>query len=135
MGRRSKQYDQYLASDGTLLLLGRSNRQNDFVTFKAAKPEYLWLHAQKVPGSHVIVCTDKEVSPQTLLEAATLAAYYSRNRENTKAAVDYTRRKHVRKPPQAKPGFVVYDHFQTIIVDPTKAENLPRRLTAPRDQS
>jgi len=129
-GGGTRPYDQYTAADGTRILLGRSSRQNDFVTFKAAKPEYLWLHAQKIPGSHVIVCSDKEVSQQTLLEAATLAAYYSRNRTSAKVAVDYTRRKHVRKPPEAKPGFVIYDHFQTIVVDPTKIENLPRKLTA-----
>lgn len=125
--KRSKPYDQYLASDGTPILLGRNNRQNDIVTFKVAKPEHLWLHAQKAPGSHVIVCSDKEVSQQTLLEAATLAAYYSQNRDNPKVAVDFTKRKHVRKPPQAKPGFVIYDHFQTIIVDPTKSVDMPRK--------
>lgn len=129
-----KQYQEFIASDGTKILLGRNNRQNDLLTFKIAKPEDIWLHAQNIPGSHVIIRTNQEVTEQALQEAAALAAYYSKNRTSPKVAVDYTERKNVHKPRGAKPGFVTYNNFRTIIVDPTKIENLPRKADRMTEQ-
>ncbi|HHY10478.1 MAG TPA: fibronectin/fibrinogen-binding protein [Firmicutes bacterium] len=117
--------ERYLSHDNLPILVGRNNRQNDDLTFRQARPNHLWFHAQKIPGSHVLVLAE-DVSQETILEAAALAAYFSQAKNSTKVPVDYTLRKHVRKPKGAKPGFVIYDNFQTVIVDPTSAK-LPRK--------
>lgn len=97
------------------------------LTMKVARPDDIWLHAREIPGSHVVIRTEeKRVPPSTLEEAASLAALFSRARYSTKVPVDYTRRKNVSKPRGAKPGFVIYTHFKTIITDPDRS--LPERL-------
>lgn len=114
-------------ANGDQILIGKNNKQNDYLTFKVAQAEDLWLHAKEHPGAHVIIkgaSPGKEVSPATLAEAARLAAYYSDAREAKKVAVDITRRKYVRKPPGAKPGFVLYDHHRTLYVSPETSSSL-----------
>lgn len=111
--------DRYLSVDGLTILVGRNNQQNDHLTFRLARPNHLWLHARNIPGSHVAILSEGEVPPGTLLQAAGLAAYFSQSRTSPKVPVDYTLRKHVRKPKGANPGFVHYDHAKTILVDPT----------------
>ncbi len=107
------------APDGTPILIGRNNRQNDLVTFKHAGPDDLWLHTKDIPGSHVIVkCAGREPAPEALAAAAMLAAYFSKARASATVPVDYTRRRHVKKPAGAKPGFVIYDHQKTVYVTP-----------------
>ena len=77
------------------------------------------LHTQKIPGSHVIIRTNgKPVPPEVLLEAANLAVFFSKARGSTKVPVDYTERRHLRKPAGAPPGFVVYTNYQTLHIDP-----------------
>ncbi|CCQ96047.1 Fibronectin-binding protein A [[Clostridium] ultunense Esp] len=116
----SKPY-QYISSDGFHIFVGKNNRQNDFLTLKTAHKEDLWLHVQKMPGSHVIVKTEnRRVSEKTLEEAAILAAYYSKAKNSTNVAVDYTERKNVKKPKKAKAGMVIYENFSTIFVTPDK---------------
>ncbi|WAM34578.1 Rqc2 family fibronectin-binding protein [Caldicellulosiruptor morganii] len=108
----------FISSDGFDIYVGRNNIQNDYLTLKFASSNDIWLHTQKIPGSHVIIRTsNKEVPEKTLLEAACLAAYFSKAKHSTKVPVDYTYVKHVKKPPRSKPGFVIYDNFKTIIVD------------------
>lgn len=106
--------------DGFQVLVGRNNRQNDYLTLKLAAPEDLWLHVKDIPGSHVVVKSPlKNAIPDSVIEqAAQLAAYYSKARQSTKAPVDYTLRKHVRKPKGAKPGMVIYDNQKTVFVEP-----------------
>ncbi|HEY8344162.1 MAG TPA: NFACT family protein [Bacillota bacterium] len=109
----------YTSSTGWKILIGRNNKQNDLLTMKMASPRDLWFHAQKIPGSHVVVRTQgKAVDEQTILEAASLAAFHSKARNSSKVPVDYTEKRYVRKPTGAKPGFVLYENFKTIIVDP-----------------
>jgi len=105
---------------GLQILVGRNNRQNDYLTLKLAMPDDLWLHVKDIPGSHVIVRNpQKNVIPDHVIEqAASLAAYYSKARQSTKAPVDYTLRKHVRKPKGAKPGMVIYENQKTVYVEP-----------------
>ncbi|MDN5293015.1 MAG: hypothetical protein PWQ31_320 [Eubacteriales bacterium] len=113
----------YLSSDGLEILVGKNNRQNDYLTMKLASPDDIWLHARNIPGSHVVIRTGgKDVPTQTLLEAASLAAYFSRGRAAGKAEVDYTAVRHVRKPRHARPGMVVYENQKTLVV---KAEIPP----------
>lgn len=118
---------QGATSGGLSLLVGRNNRQNDLVTFKHAQAEDLWFHTKDTPGSHVILRTGGgEPPPEALAEAAMLAAYYSKARRSSSVPVDYTRRRYVKKPSGAKPGFVIYDHQKTVYVTPdeTKAREL-----------
>ena len=110
----------YQSSDGFSLLIGKNNRQNDYLTLKVAKDHDLWLHTKDIPGSHVIIRNPdrKPIPEQTLLEAANLAAYYSKGRMSSKVPVDYTERRNVKKPNGAKPGMVIYENNQTIYITP-----------------
>ncbi|WP_106497678.1 Rqc2 family fibronectin-binding protein [Lentibacillus sp. Marseille-P4043] len=111
--------EQYLASDGTLILVGKNNKQNEYVTMKIAHRDDIWLHTKDIPGSHVII-RDREPSEDTLLEAATLAAYFSKSQQSSSVPVDYTKIRHVKKPNGAKPGYVTYDNQKTVFVTPNK---------------
>lgn len=111
----------FWSSDGIEILVGKNNRQNDTLTLKTSSPDNIWLHTKDIPGSHVIIRAESKAVPDmTLVEAATLAAYYSKGRMSSKVAVDYTLRKNVRKPSGAKPGMVIYDHHTTIYVNPAE---------------
>ncbi|RQD72957.1 MAG: DUF814 domain-containing protein, partial [Candidatus Syntrophonatronum acetioxidans] len=108
-------------SEGFEIYVGKNNRQNEYLTLKMASREDLWLHAKEIPGSHVVV-KGEAVPPQTLKEAALLAAYYSKGSDSSNVPVDYTKIKHVRKPRQARTGMVIYDHHKTIYVTPEEKE-------------
>jgi predicted ribosome quality control (RQC) complex YloA/Tae2 family protein len=112
----------FLTSDGTHIYIGKNNIQNDFLTLKFAEKKDIWLHTKNIPGSHVIIKASKEISDETLKEAAILAAYYSKAKESTKIPVDYTEVKNVKKPSGAKPGMVIYTTNKTIYVNPQKLE-------------
>lgn len=115
---------RYLSVDGLTILVGRNNRQNDELTFHLTRPNHVWLHARNIAGSHVSILAE-DVPPETLLQAAQLAAYFSEQRKSPKVAVDYTLRKHVRKPKGAQPGFVHYEQAKTLLVNPTELELPP----------
>ena len=117
-------YLTYISTDGFTIMVGKNNRQNDYLTMKVAQDEDMWLHTKDIPGAHVIVKSEgRRVPERTLLEAAMLAAYYSRGKLSGNIPVDYTLKKHVRKPKGAKPGMVIYDHHSTVYVTP---ESNPR---------
>ncbi|MGL5615577.1 MAG: Rqc2 family fibronectin-binding protein [Sarcina sp.] len=109
----------FISSDGTDIYVGKNNIQNDYLTLKFAENNYTWLHTKEIPGSHVIIAS-YNVSDETLLEAATLAAFYSKGSESTKVPVDYTLVKNVKKPSGAKPGMVIYTTNKTLFIDPPK---------------
>jgi predicted ribosome quality control (RQC) complex YloA/Tae2 family protein len=116
--RGSSKPREFRSTAGLRILVGRSNVQNDKLTKDAFKWD-IWLHTQKIHGSHVILCTEGETpDEQSLQEAAVLAAYFSQGRESNLVAVDYTAVKHVKKPTGARPGMVVYDPYQTAYVRP-----------------
>ena len=110
----------FLSSDGFEILVGRNNRQNDELTIRMAYSTDLWFHTKTIPGSHTIVRTrgGETVPDQTILEAAQLAAYYSKAKNSSKVPVDYTAVKNVHKPNGARPGMVIYDHYNTLYVTP-----------------
>lgn len=113
---------QFRSSDGFLILCGRNNKQNDKLTLKTARNYDLWLHTQKLAGSHVIVVADgNEIPNRTIEEAAIIAAYHSKGRDSSQVPVDYTQVKNVRKPNGAKPGMVIFDHHSTAYVMPDAA--------------
>jgi predicted ribosome quality control (RQC) complex YloA/Tae2 family protein len=110
----------YRSSDGYEVVVGRSARDNDQLTFKVARPNDLWLHAGDYPGSHVIVRNSKkdEVPHRTIIEAAQLAAKFSQASKDSKVTVHYTRRKFISKPKGAAPGLVRMSSFRSITVEP-----------------
>jgi len=109
--------DQFIASDGTNIIVGKNNKQNDYLTNKLAARDEIWLHTKEIPGSHVVI-RSKEPSDEIIREAAILAAYYSKARNSSSVPVDFTRVRYVKKPSGAKPGFVIYDNQQTVYVTP-----------------
>ncbi len=110
------------SSDGFPLLVGRSGQGNADLVGKIARGEDLWLHVHQMPGSHVLIKTDRktveEIPKQTLLEAANLAVYYSAGREGKNVPVIYTQCKYVRKIPGSYPGHVNYYHEKTVFITP-----------------
>jgi predicted ribosome quality control (RQC) complex YloA/Tae2 family protein len=117
--------DVYTSSEGVQILVGKNNKQNDYLTNKLASPGDTWLHTKDIPGSHVVIRA-REFSQQTLQEAAVLAAYFSKAKQGSQVPVDYTLVKHVKKPSGAKPGFCIYEQQRTLYVTPD--ETLVRRL-------
>jgi predicted ribosome quality control (RQC) complex YloA/Tae2 family protein len=114
-------YRAFRTSGGLEVRVGRGRTENDRLTFRHSRPEDIWLHARSVPGSHVILrWGDAEQSPpaRDLEEAAGLAAWFSKARTSGLVAVDWTRRKHVRKPRGAAPGLVIPQRVKTLFVEP-----------------
>ena len=112
---------EFTSSTGLKILVGRNNSQNDLLTTKLADKRDIWLHTQKIHGSHVILCCGgTQPDAASLTEAAQLAAWYSQGRESGRVAVDYTPVKFVKKPAGARPGMVIYTTYQTAIVEPKK---------------
>ncbi len=139
-GRREKpkppRPDRFCASDGTEILVGKNNSQNDELTFRIAYRGDTWLHTQKIHGSHVVICSHGEPpAPQTLEEAAVLAAWYSQGRQGTHVPVDYTLVKYVKRPPNARPGMAIYTDYKTIYVTPDEGRVERLRANAQRKNS
>ena len=110
---------EFRSSAGLRITVGKNNSQNDQLTTKMAYKSDIWLHTQKIHGSHVILWLEGgEADAQSLTEAAVLAATFSQARESTRVPVDYTPVKYVKKPAGARPGMVIYTTYQTAVVDP-----------------
>ena len=115
---------EYRSTDGFRILVGRNNLQNDRLSLKTARGSDLWLHTQKIPGSHVIICAEgREIPPSTIEQAAMIAAYNSKARESAQVPVDYTFARHLKKPAGAKPGKVIYPVYNTLIVNPDREKS------------
>lgn len=109
---------EFRTRSGFAVWVGRSNRQNDALTKNAERGD-IWLHTQKIHGSHVILRTEgRTADPETVREAAAIAAYYSQGRESANVPVDYTPVRYVRKPAGGRPGAAVYTTYQTVYVTP-----------------
>lgn len=120
---------EFVTTDGFRVLVGRNNNQNDRLSLKTARKTDMWLHTQKTPGSHVIICGDgKEISDLAIEEAAVIAATYSKASESSLVPVDYTPVKQLKKPVGAKAGMVIYHEYYTIIVNPDKEFALKQRV-------
>lgn len=109
--------EKYTATDGTEILVGKNNKQNDYLTNKVAGKDEIWLHTKDIPGSHVVI-RNTNPSEESILEAAQLAAYFSKARSSSSVPVDFTQIRHVKKPSGAKPGYVIYENQQTVYVTP-----------------
>lgn len=108
--------------------MGKNNRQNEYLTHRLASSSDTWLHTKDIPGSHVVI-KSREFGEKTLLEAAMLAAYFSKAKHSSQVPVDYTRIKYVKKTNGAKPGFVIYENQKTVFVTPDEklVETLRRK--------
>jgi predicted ribosome quality control (RQC) complex YloA/Tae2 family protein len=122
---------KYISKDGWEIYVGKNNLQNDFLTFKLASGNDTWLHAKNIQGSHIIIKNkgSKQSLPlDTLIQAANLAAYFSKAKKDNKVLVDYTLKKYVKKPKNAKPGMVIYSQEKSlwIKVDPEEIRNMEK---------
>ncbi len=109
----------FTSTDGYPIYVGRNNRQNDELTFRAARRDDLWCHASKVHGSHVIISCGGTTPPDdTITQACQLAAYYAETGGGQNIPVDVTSVKQVKKLAGAKPGMVIYHTYRTVIVNP-----------------
>jgi predicted ribosome quality control (RQC) complex YloA/Tae2 family protein len=106
--------------DGSRIIIGKNNKQNDEVTFKIARSDDLWFHTKDIPGSHVILQSSGLPEIEHIELAAGLAAYFSKSRHSSKVPVDYTKRRYVKKPSGANPGFVIYEKQTTLYVSPAR---------------
>ncbi len=126
-GFKEKKYKaqphHYTLCDGTQVLVGRNNKENDLLTLKTASKNDLWLHTKDIPGSHVIAQTSgRELSEEALFQAAAIAAYHSKGRTSENVPVDYVPVKYVKKPSGAKPGMVIFTNNRTLWVNPALPE-------------
>jgi predicted ribosome quality control (RQC) complex YloA/Tae2 family protein len=119
--KKTGSFLRFVSSDGFDIYVGRSSKENDLLTQRTALPDDIWLHIHQAPGSHVLILNRNRNAPvpeQTLIEAASLAAYYSKSRHSGKVDVVYTPKKYVKKPKGSPPGLVTLSQYQTIRVVP-----------------
>lgn len=107
----------------TIIYIGKNNKQNDYVTFHLGKSNDLWFHTKNIPGSHVLLKSlDNTFTEEQIILAAELAAYFSKAKDSINIPVDCVRKKYVKKPAKAKPGFVIFTNQKTYSVTPSKDE-------------
>ena len=118
---------RFMSSDGYEILVGRNNKQNDKLTLKDSDKTDIWLHTQKITGSHTVISCKGETPPdRTIEEACIIAAYHSSAKNSSNVPVDYTEIRYVKKPNGAKPGMVIFTNYHTVYVTPD--EELVERL-------
>jgi predicted ribosome quality control (RQC) complex YloA/Tae2 family protein len=119
-GKKSKpNFDTYYDDLGVMILVGKNNLQNNYLTHKYAKKEYWWFHTKEQTGSHVIVCqTDDTLSETTIRTAANLSACFSKSKLSSSVPIDYTKIKHLKKVPGIYGSYVTYTNQKTIYIDP-----------------
>ena len=118
---------RYELSDGTEVLVGRNNIENDWLTMKFASKTDVWMHTKDIPGSHVIIRLEDgrsayDLPAELIYEAASIAAYHSKAQNSDNVPVDYVPVRYVKKPNGAKPGMVIFTHNQTVYVTPKLPE-------------
>lgn len=112
-------YLSFESKEGYKIAVGKNNTQNDYLTTVLAGKNDMWFHTKNIHGSHVIVfCGGEELSEETVLFAAALAAKHSKAKDSSNVPVDYTPVKFVKKPSGAKPGMVIYTTNKTVFVTP-----------------
>lgn len=114
---------KYTLSDGTQVLVGRNNTENDWLTMKYASKTDVWMHTKDIPGSHLIIKLDdgrtvSDLPAELIYEAAAIAAWHSKAGNSSNVPVDYVPVRYVKKPAGSKPGMVIFTHNQTVYVDP-----------------
>lgn len=104
--------------DEYTVLVGRNNKENDYLTCKFANKNDIWFHTKDIHGSHVILKTNpNEIVPDDiLLEVAKLAAKHSKAKNSSHVPVDFCKVAFVKKPSGSKPGYVIYSNNKTLYV-------------------
>ena len=121
----SVSFKEYTSNEGYRILVGKNNTQNDYITTKLASKNDVWFHVKNIPGSHVVVFSGgEELSDETVLFAAGLAASNSKASDSSQVPVDYTPVKFVKKPSGSKPGMVIYTTNKTVYVTPIKEDSI-----------
>ena len=109
---------KYVIDDFTLLV-GRNNKENDYLTLKYAHKTDLWFHTKDIHGSHaILVLNGKQPNDDVLIKCAEIASYHSKARLSSNVPVDVCEVKYVKKPNGAKPGMVIYTNYSTLYVTP-----------------
>ena len=121
--------EKYQAEDGTIILVGKNNLQNEQVSFKLSRRGDLWFHVKDIPGSHVLITGNSNPSDETITFAGELAAYFSKARYSNLVQVDVLDVKKLHKPTGTAPGFVTYDREKTIRVTPDEAVIKSRKIS------
>ena len=104
---------------GHTVLVGRSNTENDYITFKTAQKGDYWLHTKDIHGSHVLLqMNGEEPSEEDIFGAASIAAWYSKGKDSDNVPVDYVPVKYVKKPAGARPGMVIFTRNRTVWAAP-----------------
>lgn len=110
---------KFISSTGFSILVGRNNVQNDQLTVKLSRKDDLWLHTKNIHSAHVLIQSGgREIDDETILEAASICAYFSKGKTAPKVEVDYCPVSHVKKPNGARPGMVVYENYYSVLVEP-----------------
>ncbi|MDG4969835.1 Rqc2 family fibronectin-binding protein [Lactococcus lactis] len=120
--------EKYQAEDGTIILVGKNNLQNEQVSFKLSRRGDLWFHVKDIPGSHVLITGNANPSDETITFAGELAAYFSKARYSNLVQVDVLDVKKLHKPTGTAPGFVTYDREKTIRVTPEESVIKSRKI-------
>lgn len=113
--KKVQDIDHYMSRDNQIIVVGRNNLQNEYITHKMSRNNYLWFHTKDIPGSHVVIL-DSNPTDGTIEDAAMLAAHFSKAQGSSKIEVDYTEIKYVHKPNGSKPGFVIYTDQTTVVI-------------------
>ena len=118
--KKKKSFRIYTLPSGRKIIVGRSSKENEFLSMKLANPWDIWFHAKEIPGSHVILRLNREEKPsdEDILLSAAAAAFFSKGKQSGKVPVDYTEAKNLKKPKGTPPGFVIYENERTIVVNP-----------------
>ena len=131
---------RYFVSDHFEVLSGRNNIQNDALTFRIAAKQDLWFHVKNMPGTHVILRTEgRTPTDNAIQDAASIAAYFSKSNKafsseksesqteyDIRVEIDYCPVSHVKKIPKSKPGMVIYEEYNTLLVS-AELPNLPEK--------
>jgi predicted ribosome quality control (RQC) complex YloA/Tae2 family protein len=118
---KSKPFE-FTLSDKIKVLVGKNNKQNDYLTFKLSLPTDLWFHVKDIPGSHVIAKIDKnfDITEEDIIKIAIITSYFSKAKNLSKVPVDYTKIKNIKKMKNKRPGMVIYNNYKTIYVTPNE---------------
>ena len=120
--KETSSIDNYMKMniDGYTVLVGKNNRQNDYITLRVANDNDYWFHTKDIHGSHVILrCNGDMPKMDTIIKCAKIAAYYSKAKFSSNVPVDYTLVKYVKKPNGSVPGYVIYTNQKTVNVEPS----------------
>lgn len=120
--KETSSLDNYMRMniDGYTVLVGKNNRQNDYIAMKVANDNDYWFHTKDIHGSHVILrCNGDMPKMDTIIKCAKIAAYYSKAKFSSNVPVDYTLVKYVKKPNGSVPGYVIYTNQKTVNVEPS----------------